>query len=680
MAGKVQHEIPQLYQRGFLIPGTGKAERIFVFRNDAIYPSNINRSAAESFFYSELPKTNERTLDDDITEYEDKRLKGLIATLRSHTPGEIVDGEAAAEVIAHLTTRNAHIRGAFKFGLETMAVSAWEVLADEDNVRRMAGLDGPMIPDRFREIIADSLEKLPIPNRDQIPPKLLEMMLFAAAREGFSSIFASQMPQLKSMLAFMSNLAPAVVRDGHNRALSESLVPDKRAEDLSGFTWRVQESPVDLVLPDCVALAFGEDGPEPVMMASSSKKDTIVLPLTTRSALVGGRHGVAEVDLTTFNDAAARCAHAYFLAASKTPEFEALAQTIGGFTDHIIRSVVETSFDKLLRKEELEPAEPTTTPRRQPPSSSQITLIIQGEFEPDAPPKITAAVKEVLAQAAWSMGFDRLDGITIADDYAGGIANLDRGMPGVKNPVARNDEFGTGFAQSISVRRDGVIKEHVVVQSVVAHNLLSDNEADRAWAGHALANQIVHAEITDVFDEALPGILLSRTCEGLDAQRQAATYPAWMAYFAGRATAHFDPNRLDQTQELLQRALEIAYRTIPDERLAFQTHGNHARLVDKTFFAVRTVLEQAGALLGHADGAEVDPLAGCPALESDLRAKELLAWLADLRRDLVWLWDRRGRWQSYEEFLALGRHMDRLLWPHAIIPWSRGDGWDVAVP
>lgn len=678
MAGKVQHEIPRLYQRGFLIPDTGNAERIWVFRADKVFPSNIDRSGAESYFYSELPKVGEHTLDDAITEYERARLTALVSLLRAQKPGDIVDGETAAEVIAHLTTRNAHIRGTFKSGLETMVAGAEEVFTDEDKVRRMAGIDGPMIPDRFRELIANVIDKLPIPNREQIPTQLLEMLIFAVVREGFSSMFENQIPQLRAQLAMMATNAPDMIRDSHNKALAESLVPDKRAQDLSGFAWHVEESPVDLILPDCVALAFGDDGAEPLMMAGSGKRDMIVLPLTARTALVGGRQGLAEADLSTFNATAAVCSHAYFLASARTPELQALTAQIGTFGAQMMKSVVQSSFEKLLRTDELSAAEPT--PALAAPLGGPITLTIQGEFEADAPPKITDAVKEVLAQAAWTMGFDRLDGITIADDYPGAVAEIDRGMPGVRNATARDDEFGTGIAQAVTVLRDGVMKNHVVVQSVVAHNLLSENEPDRAWAGHILASQIAHADITQLFDETLPGVMLSSTCQGLDAHHQRATYPAWLSYFAARATADFDPNHLGVVQGHLLHAMEIAHRVIPKERFDYRTHGDLERLIEATFPLVMTVLEQAASLLGHADGAGIDPLHGSPELEADLKAKELLAWLSDFRRDLAWLWDRRGRWQSYDEFLALGRHMDRLLWPHHIIPWTTDENWGVEIP
>jgi hypothetical protein len=59
----------------------------------------------------------------------------------------------------------------------------------------------------------------------------------------------------------------------------------------------------------------------------------------------------------------------------------------------------------------------------------------------------------------------------------------------------------------------------------------------------------------------------------------------------------------------------------------------------------------------------------------------LLVWYYDYGRDLAYLWDRRGEWKSYDEFLALNRHAERLLWPFAIVPWTNPEGqYRVEVP
>ncbi len=188
MAGKVQHEIPRLFQRGFLIPDTGSAGRVFTFRRSGdIFPQNIDKAGAESFFYSSSSPDGQRTLDDEITIYEG-RLAMLVKQLRSLPIEASPDPEVAAEVIAHLTTRNAHIRGTISQAMEKVATAVFTVLGDEENVRRLMGIDGPIITDVFRKWVAEALKENPIA---ALQPRtaLLEQLLFAVVREGFPALF-----------------------------------------------------------------------------------------------------------------------------------------------------------------------------------------------------------------------------------------------------------------------------------------------------------------------------------------------------------------------------------------------------------------------------------------------------------------------------------------------------------
>src|SRR5690606_9312462 len=130
-----------------------------------------------------------KTLDDELTEYE-RRLTRLVQSLRSISVGGTADPGTAAEVIAHLTTRNAHLRGALAHGITSLAEGARLAFSDEDNVRRLVGLDQPAVTDKFREHLDNALAKEPLVAALGIPRTVLEKLAFAAIREGFSPFFA----------------------------------------------------------------------------------------------------------------------------------------------------------------------------------------------------------------------------------------------------------------------------------------------------------------------------------------------------------------------------------------------------------------------------------------------------------------------------------------------------------
>ena len=290
MAGKVQHEIPQLYQRGFQIPSTDGKEQIYVYRRGAKpFISAINRSGAQSYFYSEPSKDGIRTLDDEITDYEG-HLTTLVNELRSAEPGGQANATTAAEVISHLTTRNAHLRGAFAHGLTTMADSFTELFSDEDAVRRLIGLEGPGVTDTFRSHVVDRLaQQLPAinPALSNVPDELMTRIAYAMIREQFTSFYAQQKGQIDGLIGMLLGEAKSVAADAHRKALAKTNTPNLRTAELSTLAWRVVATDEDLILPDCVALGVERDGQiHPLMMAKLSEIDTVffapILPTRRR--------------------------------------------------------------------------------------------------------------------------------------------------------------------------------------------------------------------------------------------------------------------------------------------------------------------------------------------------------------------------------------------------------------
>lgn len=675
MAGKVQHEIPQLYQRGFQIPSADGKEQIYVYRRGAKpFISGINRSGAQSYFYSEPSKDGTRTLDDEITDYEG-HLATLVKELRAVGLGEQANATTAAEVIAHLTTRNAHLRGAFAHGLTTMADSFTELFSDEDAVRRLIGLEGPGVTDTFRGHVVDRLaQQLPAinPALANVPEELMTRIAYAMLREQFTSFYTQQKGQIDVLIGMLSGEAKSVAADAHRKALAKSDTSNLRVAELSTLAWRVVATDEDLILPDCVALAVERDGQiHPLMMAKLSEIDTVFLPLTSRTVLIGSKREPPAFDVSEYNRAAAACSHVYFLAGSLLDQADPLMADMGN------RSVVvvEAAITDGLSKSKGQTVEASGNELRPTASAFSIPVHFQGTFEEGVPKRISEAVSDLLREVAWTVPLDRLDGITVADDYPSALAALDRGMLNVSAPPTRQDEKGIGVAQCPNVVRDGVVKSHIVVQSFVAHHLLNEDDAVRTQCAYIIANQLASAGVTQTFDEALPGVLLTQQVEGLDGILQRTTYPAWSAYFASRASSAFaDPSRFEIEEDVALMGLGELFETFGEARRAYRLDADMDRFLGAVLPRLGFLLEHLAGLLGHADGIETNVFEAVPALTKELEARELRAWLSDYQRDLAFLWNRRGQWDGYGEFLGLNRHAERILWLLPVVPWTMPDG------
>ena len=79
-------------------------------------------------------------------------------------------------------------------------------------------------------------------------------------------------------------------------------------------------------------------------------------------------------------------------------------------------------------------------------------------------------------------------------------------------------------------------------------------------------------------------------------------------------------------------------------------------------------------LTGHCDGLEDVAMDSGAMLTGQLNKLELATWFDLYRSDLRALWDRRGKWTSMDEFLVLGHHVERLLWPFGLFLWQTPEG------
>lgn len=683
MAGVIQHEIPQLFQRGFLIPETGDAERVFVFRRGGkSYPSHINRSGAERYFYSQPSLAGERTLDDEITDYE-SRLATLVSELRSLSGGVNADAIVSAEVIAHLTTRNAHLRGALVHGFDGLARGAIEVFGNEANWRGLFGIQTPQISNTFRSRIGEIFSKQPVVQMSGIPLDLLERFAFAALREGLSPFFEQQLPFLQQVMQTLSTEAPANVRDIHNKVLEGAPAPVARINALSTLVWRTHETAFDVILPDCVAITRDRDGQyHPLMMTAFDDIQDVYLPLTSRKILVGShKNNGQDIDLTMFNGAAAECSHAYFICGFNCPEIASLSASIGMRSVRVIDAAISEALSSYSHEDVQQLPTSAIINERNSKTPLSIPVNFNGAFEQEDVHRISTAITEVLASAAWTIPLERLDGITFADDYAAALHRLDRGMLDAPPISTKDDEAGLGVAQAPMVIRDGVIKSHIVLRGLIGRMLVSEDDANRLHAHYVIVHELAHAGFTQVIDDTLPGVLLTPIQDAMDGDLHRITYAAWNGYFAARASANFAVGRLNDIQSLLLAGITEAFTAIPEARLAYRDHGDLNVLMMLASSKVAFVLEWAGNLLGHAAGAECNALEGNRGLEEELTQRELRAWLEDFGRDLEYLWDRRGRWEAYDEFIAINRHAERLLWCFGIVPWTTPDGvYRIEVP
>jgi hypothetical protein len=692
VAGRNQHNIPQALLRGFRTPGgSRKRSKTWLYEKDLAPHLELIKDevAVEPDFYSGPSPDGSRTLDDEITDYE--TAFGLrLHELKNAPIDKAVDAGDAAEIIAHLTIRNAHLRRTFTGGVKTLLDRAVDVFCNEVTLRPILGFDRETPTDRFKALIDEHLRQNPAVAATGLPAHVLYQVAHMMFKERFRAFFAEQAPFMTLLLGTLTAQAPAFIRDGHNKVLSSTLAPDARIEPLTKLDWRVLPCPHEgFVLPDCVALAVDDQsGLKPLIMADLKEVTAVLMPLSTERVLVGCRQSATVPALEGFNEAAAKASHSFFVAARKDERLTALAGHIGESPRRMIEDTIGSTFNEFLA--ERSPALPAGTAV---PNSDDLIAGVETAGREQAPPqpprysvhflgcadeataeRIAATLYTVTESLVQMMPLDRLDGVTFAGDYPAALRDLDRGFSSTVPPLRpTTEEYGVGVAMAPTVMRDGVCKTHIVMRGEFGHSLI--NEDENVWrpALHALVGQLAHAGCTQILDESLPGVLLKPIGDRYDGFLYKCIHSAWTGYLTARASAAFYPEGGLPQQELLLSVLKRAQSDIPAARLAYRFHGNIDRLLEIVMPRIADILRFSGSVLGHYDGLEKS-FFDEPALTAMLEAMGLRDWLILFDSELSGLWDRRGRWSSFNEFLMLNRHVERLFWLYGLFPWKTDDG------
>jgi hypothetical protein len=694
VAGANQHDIPQAFSRGFRIPGgSKKGSKAWVYEK-GVEPRLVlikDEVAVERHFYSEPSPDGSKTLDDEITDYENAFARRLQA-LKSAPLATAVDADSAAEVVAHLTVRNAHLRRTFTMGVNSLLSRAVEVFSNEATLRPVLGVDRDAPSERVKELIDEQLKQNPTFAASGLPPRVLHQIAQMILKERFSTFFTTHVPFMAAAFDALTARAPAFIRDGHNKALSSGLAPDGRTEILRALNWQVLPSLNDgFVLPDCVALGVDDEtGLKPLILADLDKVTMVLMPLATERLLVGSRQSAPAPPVAAFNEAAVAASHTFFIAARRDDKLTLLADRIGATSGRFMNDTIGSTFDEFLKPRSPALTAETDALAEERPAIAELSPIENAGGKPPQAPqysidflscvpdqatadKVAGALYAITGSLVQMMPLDRLDGFTFASDYPAALRNLNRGFPTSTPLQPTTEEYGVGVAMAPLVVRDGIAKTHIVMRGDIAHALISDDEALSRSALHTVVGQLAYAACGQILDEALPGVWLKKIEDRYDGFLYSAIHSAWTGYFSSRASAVFDPEAGLAQQELLVSVLKRAQSDIPAARLAYRFHGDIDALLKIVLPRIADVLRFSGTVLGHYDGLQQSFL-DVPTLAAALNEMNLRDWFLLFDSDLSRLWDRRGKWASLDEFLMLNRHVERLFWQYRLFPWKTNEG------
>ena len=681
MAGKKQHHIPQSVQRGFLFDA--KAEKTYMHRRDGgIFPKVISDVAAQRFFYSQLSSDGSKTLDDEITNYEN-RLGGLLIKLRAIPIDGVVDADVAAEVLAHLTPRTANTRRIFANGMGQLMTVVAEAFADKDTIIRILGLAEPEPNDTWNKHITRVIEEdqnlKAILELLPIPTDLLDRLIFMAAKEHFVGTY--DVNTLGLMEAFTSVLEGLdnMVRDGHNKALGQGLIAESRKTSLEALDWHIRAAPQEgALLPDCVALGIDQEGGTflPYMMTEAATVSAVVMPITSEKLLVGVRPGHAAPDLTNFNGDGAACSNELFITASQAPVFAELHAQMGGRWGSEIDTVVQDALKDLLPSKKASGESSGELPPL-PPLSYQLTFSGYGDI--DITP-ISEKTQRIVAQIRPLFDLSRLDGITFAAPFQQALDELERGFDINTTPEGMPDYLADGVATAI-VLRDGIPKVRVILNAEYGLSFVREEQRGAEVALHLLAAGLAQACTLAQVESALPGFLMTPVMTNdHDGMLHCAVRKALRAYRYAHDSAGFGADELVE-QEFSKYAVgifESATAVIAKAKEDHAANANFPALYKAAHGAAANILVSMARLIGHRHGVgQFEVPATDTEIGTAMASRQLTSWVEVFGKDLQCFWQKDAWTQA--DFYGLNIHAERVLWANGIALWRDENGGTMIV-
>ncbi|MYG00374.1 DUF4238 domain-containing protein [Candidatus Poribacteria bacterium] len=682
-SGPNQHYIPAFVQRAFGI-SPRKREIWYVEREKQPTKRAIKRTGSQDNFYSEPTAKSVFNLDAKITESENSIAK-LLHTIRSTVKNKSVDPEHAAAIVAHLAPRTAHIRNSLKQGMSGLLEEAKTVLLDAENIKSMVGLDHSAPNKRFRSQIFSKISKQPEISKLPVPEHVLERIAFYFARENISSFMDNSLLILAPAFDKFLKSTGSLTRDSHNKALEQMLQSNPREIHLREFSWTVEyiETP-RAILPDCVVIAIRADGEAvPFMLAGKDEIKAVILPISPRQLLVGFRNGYELPQSLDYNLEAARCSYSFFLSSCNDAEVSRLRPFISEGAKSILNEAIEkgfsdfrtspgdSQFDKAQEQTET-PFWPTGLGSRH--FQYELSFRSFGNYE--LVELVGAQIRCVVSELSEVLPLDRLDGITIAGDYPAALQEIERGFENTQSVEAMSCDVGVGIAKMVTVLRCGKVKGHVVISGGIGQALTGEDGDQRNFGLYVVVKQFVLVAMIEFIEAALPGTFLSQIDGELDGWLYGQIDGALNAYVAARIAAGFgDVETIFETKsELLADSLEHMQNTVLKEKLAYRRHRNIDRLSEIALPCVRQVLIFAADLLGHCGNPESRSPQESDNLLRVLEQVGLKNWLEIYRNDLEQFYRKLGRWNSFDEFLVLNIHVERVFWQLGMVPWLTREG------
>ena len=676
MAGKKQHFIPQHFLKPFVIPGGG--DSLWMFRRGKASGFQVarNRAAAQEYYYSHPSKDTYPGVDDLVTAYE-HRLHPVVDQIRSLSVGNQIDGKQIAEVVVHLAIRSSHIRGVMSESATTFS-KAIPSLVDELRKGFLTKLPQNTIPSQIEKEIVAVWRNLNLPLYRPMSEKTIVELLYLLMRENAESLVEGT-SSVKMLMEGLSLDGKSISKTAQTDALRTAMAPGPFMAKLDHLIWRVaQVSGQPAILPDCTSIAFDGQGWKPLLFCDKDELIAVVLPLAPDRLAVGERDPESPIDVSEFNEHAARSTHLFFLSSCRSGELEELAMVIGDEMRASISGLIDESItdglDEFFQTKAGEVAANSNAAGHtldDPDSGNRqpIQVSFVGIGDKDFAAEVVRVLTPLCVSFFEQVTVYNMDGITFAHDYRSALESLNLLEAYTSELEFKKHEQFAGVP--ITFRSNDKVRTRAILHSSIAVDLTSDDQVRFDDAQRAVLSSIASCALSGLVAEKFPKLALTRLEDPYNDLIQHYVSGVFEAYFCA-AYSTINKGQLQFLETLAYEALEQVIRDIPQLRVGYRRDRDLEGFFDVSARLVADALAALSRLFGayRCLSWEIPSDSGVFDLLSE---QDLHRWANLFQSDLEVFRANLSDWNEFSEMLFVHRHFQRVLAHFQIVP-DRTDG------
>lgn len=286
---------------------------------------------------------------------------------------------------------------------------------------------------------------------------------------------------------------------------------------------------------------------------------------------------------------------------------------------------------------------------------------------------IALLVGEYVRELSRSLDLSRLDGVTIAYDYALALLNLDRGYK-TKFRLTPSDTQVVGIAMTPSVIRDGTLKCHVVLNAAFMTPLEDPTHEHFGLAAHTIAHECAHVEITAKLDTCFPNFLLRTThADARIGYRWQTILACWDEYAATMLSATFGSAPTNAYEDTFLQGLRETRPSANECIKAFRSHRSIDQLMGEMYITYGNLLKFSAYHIGNLRGLGRSP-SEMPRTAEALEGHWFARYFTRLEDALKGIEKDYGRWPDKVAFEAVGDLVDEVIGHGGVHYKTRPDG------